>query len=92
MDGVRPTTSCSTPALEPLAGQIALAWILGREQKIIPIPGTKRIKYLEENCGAASVQLSASERAALEALLPIGGAAGTRYDPNFGGAPKAATS
>ena len=73
-------------------GQIALAWILGREQKIIPIPGTKRIKYLEENCGAASVVLTDAERASLEALLPIGGAAGTRYDPNFGGAPKPATS
>ena len=73
-------------------GQLALAWILGREQKIIPIPGTKRVKYLEENCGAAGVLLSASERAALEALLPIGGAAGTRYDPNFGGAPRPALS
>ena len=73
-------------------GQIALAWILSREQAIVPIPGTKRIKYLEENCGASRVDLSAGERAALEALLPIGGAAGTRYDPNFGGAPRPATS
>ena len=73
-------------------GQIALAWILGREQKIIPIPGTKRIKYLEENVGAAAVTLSLAERAALEALLPIGAAAGTRYDPKFGGAPRPATS
>jgi aryl-alcohol dehydrogenase-like predicted oxidoreductase len=70
-------------------GQIALAWILGREQKIVPIPGTKRIKYLEENVGAAGVFLSAAERASLEALLPIGAAAGTRYDPNFQGAPRA---
>ena len=73
-------------------GQIALAWILGREQQIVPIPGTKRIKYLEENVGAANVSLSEAERAALETLLPIGGAAGTRYDPNFGGAPRPATS
>ncbi len=73
-------------------GQIALAWILGRTQKIIPIPGTKRIKYLEENVGAACVTLSAQERAALEALLPIGGAAGTRYDPSFKGAPRPATT
>jgi aryl-alcohol dehydrogenase-like predicted oxidoreductase len=73
-------------------GQIALAWIMGRDQKIIPIPGTKRIKYLEENVGAASISLSAAERASLEALLPIGGAAGTRYDPGFQGAPRPATT
>ena len=73
-------------------GQIALAWILGREQKIVPIPGTKRIKYLEENVGAAAITLSPAERAALEALLPIGAAAGTRYDPKFGGAPRPAAS
>ena len=70
------------------AGQIALAWIMGREQAIIPIPGTKRIKYLEENVGACEVSLSSAERAALEALLPIGAAAGTRYDPKFQGAPR----
>ena len=73
-------------------GQIALAWILGREQNIIPIPGTKRIQYLEENVGAAAVTLSPAERAALEALLPIGAAAGTRYDPAFKGAPRPATT
>lgn len=71
------------------AGQIALAWIMGREQAIVPIPGTKRIKYLEENVGACNITLSAAERAALEALLPIGAAAGTRYDPQFKGAPQA---
>ena len=73
-------------------GQIALAWILGREQKIIPIPGTKRIHYLEENVGAAAITLSQQERAALERLLPIGAAAGTRYDPGFQGAPRPAAS
>lgn len=73
-------------------GQIALAWIMGREQAIIPIPGTKRIKYLEENVAATAISLSAQERADLEALLPIGGAAGTRYDPGFQGAPRPATS
>ena len=72
--------------------QIALAWIMGREQAIIPIPGTKRIKYLEENVGATSISLSAQERMALEALLPIGGAAGTRYASDFKGAPRPATS
>ena len=69
-------------------GQIALAWIMGREQQIIPIPGTKRIKYLEQNVGASAITLTLQERAALEALLPIGAAAGTRYDPHFQGAPR----
>ena len=73
-------------------GQIALAWILGRDQGIIPIPGTKRIKYLEENVGAAAIALTPEERAALEDLLPIGAAAGTRYDANFKGAPRPTTT
>ena len=81
---------CAAKSCTP--GQIALAWIMGRDQPIIPIPGTKRIKYLEENVGATSVALSADERAALEDLLPIGAAAGTRYDPNFQGAPRPANS
>ena len=83
-------TLCAAKHCAP--GQIALAWILGREQKIIPIPGTKRIKYLEENVGAAAITLDDQERAALERLLPIGAAAGTRYDPGFQGAPRPATS
>ena len=83
-------TLCAAKHCAP--GQIALAWILGREQKIIPIPGTKRIKYLEENVGAAAITLDHQERAALERLLPIGAAAGTRYDPGFQGAPRRATS
>lgn len=73
-------------------GQIALAWIMGRDQGIIPIPGTKRIKYLEENVGATAITLTASERAALEDLLPIGAAAGTRYDADFKGAPRPTTT
>jgi len=70
-------------------GQIALAWIMGREQPIVPIPGTKRIKYLEENVGACAISLSVADREALAALMPIGAAAGTRYDAKFQGAPKA---
>ena len=73
-------------------GQIALAWLMGREQPVLPIPGTKRISYLEENVGAAQITLSAQERAGLEALLPIGAAAGTRYDPGFKGAPRPASA
>jgi aryl-alcohol dehydrogenase-like predicted oxidoreductase len=73
-------------------GQIALAWIMGRDQGIIPIPGTKRIKYLEENVGAAAITLTSQERASLEELLPIGAAAGTRYDADFKGAPRPNTT
>lgn len=80
---------CTAKSCTP--GQIALAWTMGRPQAIIPIPGTKRIKYLEENVGATAVTLTAEERRALEDLLPIGSAAGTRYDPNFQGAPRPAT-
>lgn len=70
-------------------GQLALAWLLGRHPEIVPIPGTKRIRYLEENVGACSVRLNDDERRQLESWLPIGAAAGTRYDPTFQGAPKA---
>lgn len=69
-------------------GQLALAWLLDRVPDVLPIPGTKRIRYLDENVGACSVMLDASDRDLLESWLPIGAAAGTRYDPSFQGAPK----
>lgn len=68
--------------------QLVLAWLLGRDPAVLPIPGTKRIRYLEENVGATRVRLGAADRALLEEWLPIGAAAGTRYDPGFQGAPK----
>jgi len=68
--------------------QLVLAWLLGRDPAVLPIPGTKRTRYLEENVGATQVRLSAADRALLEEWLPIGAAAGTRYDPGFQGAPK----
>src|SRR5262249_6761733 len=61
------------------AGQLALAWLLAKGRDIVPIPGTKRSRYLEENAGAADVALTADDLAALEAAFPIGAAAGTRY-------------
>ncbi|HLO77793.1 MAG TPA: aldo/keto reductase [Magnetospirillum sp.] len=60
-------------------GQVALAWLLAQGPDILPIPGTKRIKYLEDNVGAASVSLSADEVSRLNAALPPGAAAGDRY-------------
>lgn len=60
-------------------GQVALAWLLAQGGDILPIPGTKRIKYLEDNVAAAAVTLTPAELAALDAALPPGAAAGERY-------------
>lgn len=60
-------------------GQVALAWLLAQGADILPIPGTKRIPYLEENVGAASIVLSPEEVAALSAAIPPGAASGDRY-------------
>ena len=62
------------------ASQLALAWVLAQGEDIVPIPGTKRTKYLEENVGAAEVKLSKDDLAELDALAPRGVAAGARYD------------
>jgi len=60
--------------------QIALAWLLHKGPDIVPIPGTKRRRYLEENVGAINVQLSAEEMAQLDAALPPEKVAGPRYN------------
>ncbi|HTY66979.1 MAG TPA: aldo/keto reductase [Alphaproteobacteria bacterium] len=59
--------------------QVALAWLLAQGEDIVPIPGTKRRKYLEMNAGAADVQLSRDDIAALSKAFPPGVTAGTRY-------------
>jgi len=59
--------------------QYALAWVLSRGDDVVPIPGTKRRKYLEENAAAVNVELSAEELALLDDEFPPGAAAGTRY-------------
>ena len=59
--------------------QVALAWVLSRGDDIVPIPGTKRRKYLEENVGAVDITLDEAEIAQLEGAFPPGAAAGTRY-------------
>ena len=61
------------------AGQIALAWLLHKGPDIVPIPGTKRRRYLEDNVGAAAITLSAEEVAALDAALRADKVAGPRY-------------
>ena len=59
--------------------QLALAWVLAQGDDIVPIPGTKRRRYLEENSGALDVQLSPKELAEIDTILPAGAAAGSRY-------------
>jgi aryl-alcohol dehydrogenase-like predicted oxidoreductase len=61
------------------AGQIALAWLLHKGDDIVPIPGTKRRMYLEENVGAADLLLTNQEMATLDAALAPGKVAGPRY-------------
>lgn len=60
-------------------GQLALAWVLAQGEDIAPIPGTKRVRYLEENVGAVAVELTADDLAALEAAVPRDAVAGERY-------------
>ncbi|MDI1336650.1 MAG: aldo/keto reductase [Lacunisphaera sp.] len=65
------------------AGQLALAWILAQGVDIVPIPGTKRRRYLDENLAALALTLTAAEVTALGAVFPPGGAAGPRYSPGM---------
>jgi aryl-alcohol dehydrogenase-like predicted oxidoreductase len=59
--------------------QLALAWLLAQGEDVVPIPGTKQRRYLEENTGALDVQLSASDLQEIEEVAPKGVAAGERY-------------
>jgi len=72
LDAVAHAKGCTT-------AQLALAWILASNADVVPIPGTKRRRYLEENVEAAAIALTREDIAALEAAFPIGAAAGTRY-------------
>jgi aryl-alcohol dehydrogenase-like predicted oxidoreductase len=65
---------CSPP-------QLALAWLLAKGEDIVPIPGTKRQKYLEANAAAVDITLTPQEVAALDEAFPIGSASGERYPP-----------
>jgi len=61
------------------ASQLALAWVLAQGEDIVPIPGTKRRRYLEENVGAVEIALTPEERTALDAFFPPDAVAGLRY-------------
>ncbi len=60
-------------------GQLAIGWLLAQGDDIVPIPGTKRLRYLEENLGGADVTLSDAELLAIDEAAPKGAAAGDRY-------------
>jgi aryl-alcohol dehydrogenase-like predicted oxidoreductase len=64
---------------EATPSQIALAWVLARGDDIVPIPGTKRVRYLEENAAATDVRLTDDELRRLEEAFPKGAVAGDRY-------------
>jgi aryl-alcohol dehydrogenase-like predicted oxidoreductase len=59
--------------------QVAIAWLLAQGDDIVPIPGTKRRKYLEQNCAAADVKLTKEETESLSRAFPLNATAGTRY-------------
>jgi len=59
--------------------QLALAWVLSKSKDIVPIPGTKRRRYLDQNLGALEITLTAADQVALEKVMPPGSTAGQRY-------------
>ena len=67
-------------------GQLALAWVLSRDEHLIAIPGTKRRRYLEENVAALQVSLDAADLARIEAVFPLDAVAGARYSAEAMGA------
>jgi len=61
--------------------QLALAWVLAQGEDIVPIPGTKHVRYLEENAGATALHLTDDDLRRLEEAFPLGAASGERYPP-----------
>ena len=61
------------------ASRLALAWVLAQGEDVVPIPGTKRVRYLEDNVAAVGVELAAADLRRLDEVAPLGAAAGERY-------------
>jgi aryl-alcohol dehydrogenase-like predicted oxidoreductase len=74
LEEIARSKDCSAP-------QLALAWLLAKGEDIVPIPGTKRRRYLEENAAATEITLTSEDLRALEEAFPVGSAAGARYPP-----------
>ncbi len=66
------------------ASQLALAWVMAQGEDVVPIPGTKRVRYVEENVAAADIELTDEDLARIDAAAPVGAAAGDRY-PDMSG-------
>lgn len=64
-----------------LPAQLALAWVLHQGDDLVPIPGTKRVRYLEQNAAAVDITLTADELAEIDRIVPRGAASGDRYHP-----------
>ena len=62
--------------------QLALAWVLAQGDDVVPIPGTKRVTYLDQNIGALDVMITDEDREEIDRVLPVGAAAGARYAPH----------
>jgi len=84
-DGNLPRNAATLTALQDLAAakgitvaQLALAWVLSRGPDVVPIPGTKRVRYVDENVAAAAVELTGGERAFLDGCSPETAWAGQR--------------
>ena len=67
-------------------GQVAIAWVMAQGDDVIPIPGTRRRKYLEENVGAAEVTLDAEDLTRLDTAFPKGAAEGSRLPSDMAAA------
>lgn len=61
------------------ASQLALAWVVSRGEDVVPIPGTKRVRYLEQNAAAVDVKLTAEDLRRIDEVFPVGAASGPRY-------------
>jgi aryl-alcohol dehydrogenase-like predicted oxidoreductase len=59
--------------------QLAIAWVMAQGEDIVPIPGTKRVKYLDDNLGALRVHLTSEDLRQIDAVLPMGSTSGARY-------------
>ena len=75
LEALAQSKGCSPP-------QLALAWLLAKGRDLVPIPGTKRQRYVEENIAAAAIALTPADVAVLDEAFPIGTAAGARYPPD----------
>jgi aryl-alcohol dehydrogenase-like predicted oxidoreductase len=65
------------------ASQLALAWVLAQGEDIVPIPGTKRRKYIEQNAAAVDITLTDDELKQIDEIFPVNAAAGERYQPEM---------